>query len=84
MKLIIAAKQIKINNGSKLFISFFTFYFEPKDLKPFGSKNSVFKTEKIPIPKFTGLRICGKLFAPIDGTLCIAVTFFTGDSDVGD
>ena len=35
MKLIIAAKQIEINN-----------YFQPQDLEAFGSKNSVFKTEK--------------------------------------
>ena len=43
MKLIIAAKQIEINNGSKLFIFF---YFQPQDLEAFGSKNSVFKTKK--------------------------------------
>ena len=28
------------------FLSFFTFYFQPQDLEAFGSKNSVFKTEK--------------------------------------
>ena len=43
MKLIIAAKQIEINNGSKLFIFF---YFQPQDLEAFESKNSVFKTKK--------------------------------------
>ena len=79
IKLIIAAKQIKINNGSKLFISFSLFILNPKiwnisDLKILFSKRKRYRYQNL-----LNLEI-----APIDGTPCIAVTYFTSDSDVGD
>ena len=47
MKLIIAAKQIEINNGSKLFIFFFLFIFNPKISKRSDLKILFSKRKKI-------------------------------------